>query len=133
MTYQSDDNHLTDKQVTEDTLLLPIQVETNQQAFTAVRARRVLTTATKSDVFYAEKADITFQYLHKPASGALEEVTRQLNIIATATEKMLHEIEILTIATKLVPEWFDRGNANKKYLEEFCKQGFTSKRFTMYI
>ena len=110
-----------------DTLLLPIQVEANKQAFTAIRARRVLTMATKSDVFYAEKADFLFQYLHKPTNGTIEEVTKQLNIIATATEKMLHDIEILTIATKLVPEWFDRGNVDKRYLEEFCKQGFTSR------
>ena len=127
MTYKIEDSHLTKKQISADTLLLPIQVKTNEQAFSAVRARRVLTEAIKSDVFYAEKADFTFQYMHKPQSGEVEEVTKQLNIIATAAEKMLHEIEILTIATKLVPEWFDKGNADKRYLKEFCKQGFTGK------
>lgn len=130
MTHKAEKEHLTKFQLEADAKDLPVKVKTNEQAFSAVRSRRVLTSAVKSDVFYAEKADVTLQYLHKPASGAREDAIKQLNVIATATEKMLHEIEILTIATKLIPEWFDKGNADKKYLREFCSQGFTGRTLT---
>ena len=95
-----------------------MDIKADKQVFSAIRARRVLTAAIKSDVYYAEQADITLQYLHKPTNDTKEEIIKQMNIIATAAEKMLHDVEILTIATKLVPEWFDKGKINKK-LDEF--------------
>ena len=96
--------------------------------FTPIRTKRFLQKGWKSDVLQLEEVKIKMDYVFSP-NGAIsdEEMVKLHEEVRKEAEKLLEEIEILSMASKIVPDWL--GN-EREYLR--CVENFSSKYVNRY-
>ena len=90
--------------------------------FTPIRAKRHLQEGMRSDIFQQEEVAIKLDYIFNP-NGAIseEEMIKLHETIRVEAEKLITNVEILAMASKVVPEWLE----NMKPLK--CVENFSSK------
>ena len=91
--------------------------------FAPIRTKRFLQKGWKSDVLQLEEVKIKMDYVFTP-NGAItdEEMVKLHEGIRKEAENLLENIEILSMASKIIPDWL---GDDREYMR--CVEKFSSK------
>ena len=91
--------------------------------FTPIRTKRFVHQGWKSDVLQLEEVKIKMDYVFSP-NGKIsdEDMVKLHENVRKEAEKLLEDIEILSMACKVVPDWLGEDRENLKCVEKFSSK-----------